>query len=308
MAPRSSLLTGRQIAACGVLAVLLLGTAPPPSSDPYEIYDRAREAWRSQTYPDDIQYRTTIHVSEGSKDEQDHYNGEASIADGIRVASVSDEELATPHRATGVNFKVNVEFSWNKNAGGNTGSLQMDAHRKESSPDYLGVPLISPEYSFGLGPSRQPEPPSQQEATPLKGAPPNIATVIAIEHPYAITLLGTEVVGGAYAYHLRLQPHLYPAKYRLRDLWVDVYTYAVLKLVTQGNFTGSPMDAIPWEVTFQDIGGATYIDKEKAEAPLAFRGDRTFTTAIVSFSDIKEADSKLSILPFMGSGQILREP
>ena len=60
--------------------MLLLGAAAPPSNDPYQIYDRARAAWRSQTYPDDIQYRTTVHVSEGDKDEQEHYNGEASIA------------------------------------------------------------------------------------------------------------------------------------------------------------------------------------------------------------------------------------
>lgn len=68
------------------------------------------------------------------------------------------------------------------------------------------------------------------------------------------------------------------------------------------------MDAVPWEVTFQDVGGATYIDTERAQAPLAFRGDRTFTAASVSFSDIKTTKTKQIILPFMGSGQILREP
>ncbi|HTA37862.1 MAG TPA: hypothetical protein VK760_02240, partial [Candidatus Acidoferrales bacterium] len=160
---KSGLAIGGRTAAYAACAALLLGTTPPPSTDPYQIFDRARTIWRSQTYPSDIQYRTTVHVSEGAKDEQDHYNAEASIADGIRVAAVSEEEAATPHRATGVNFKVNIEFSWNKNAGGNVGTLDMDAHRKESSPDYLGVPLISPEYSFGLGPSRQPEPPAQQD-------------------------------------------------------------------------------------------------------------------------------------------------
>ena len=51
-----------------------------------------------------------------------------------------------------------------------------------------------------------------------------------------------------------------------------------------------------------------YIDTEKAEESLAFRSDRTFTSASISFSDIKEADTKVPILPFMDSGQILREP
>ncbi len=288
--------------------MLCLGIAAPTSNDPYQIYDRARSVWRNQTYPDDIAYRTTIDVSEGDKDEQNHYNGEASSVGGIRVDSVSDEELAAPHQVTGINFKVTLEFSWNKNAGGKVGSLTQDAHRKESSPDYLGVPLISPEYSFGLGPLRQPEPALQQEVNTPQSALPTIATVNASDHAYDITLVGTEAVGGFYAYHLRLQPYHDPAKYRLRELWIDVYSYLVLKLVTQGNFTGAPMNAVPWEVTFQDIGGAMYIDTEKAETPLAFRADRTFTTATVSFSDIRVAESNVPVLPFMDSGQILREP
>jgi hypothetical protein len=68
-----------------VLAMLLLGAATP-TNDPYQIYDRARDVWRKQTYPSDIQYRTTVDVTEGSKDEQEHYSGEASISGGIRIA------------------------------------------------------------------------------------------------------------------------------------------------------------------------------------------------------------------------------
>lgn len=288
--------------------MLCLGIATPTSNDPYQIYDRARAVWRSQTYPDDIQYRTTIHVSEADRDEQEQYSGEASIMNGIRVDGVSDEEVASPHQVTGINLKVNLDFSWNKNAGGSVGSLKMDAHRKESSPDYLGVPLISPEYSFGLGSLRQPEPTLLREAITPQGTLPTIATVNAFDRAYDVTLVGTETVGGFYAYHLRLQPYHDPAKYRLRELWIDVYSYLVLELVTQGNFTGSPMNAVPWEVTFQDIGGATYIYTEKAEAPLTFRADRTFTTAMVSFSDIRAAEPKVPALPFMDSGQILSEP
>jgi hypothetical protein len=290
----------------GLLAVVLLG-ATPADTDPYHIYDRARAVWHHQTYPSDIQYRTTIHVVEGAKDEENHYSAQASIADGIRIDSVSDEELATPHQATGINVKVNVDFSWNANAGGNVGSLPMDAHRKESSPDYLGVPLISPEYSFGIGPALQPEPPADAASRP-NGGLSTIATVTAIDRPYDITFVGTELLGGFDAYHLRMRARRDPGTYRLRDVWIDVYTYDVLKLVTQGNFTGAPMDAVPWEVTFQNVGGAMYIDTEKADSPLVFRGDRTFTEAMVNFSDIREADPTLRILPFMGSGQVLREP
>jgi hypothetical protein len=68
------------------------------------------------------------------------------------------------------------------------------------------------------------------------------------------------------------------------------------------------MNAVPWEITFQDIEGAMYVDTETAGAPLAFRADRTFTKASISFSDIQESNSTLPVLPFMSSGQILREP
>src|SRR6185312_2528311 len=267
----------------------------------------ARAVWRRQAYAGEVHYRTTIRVSEGDKVEQEHYDGDASATGGIRVVGVSDEEQAAPHRATGVNFKFNIEFSWNRNAGGSTGDVKMDAHRKESPPDYLGVPMISPEYSFGLGSLDEPALAASAQPSP-QSTLHTIATVSAFDRAYEITNAGTETLAGSSAYHLRLRPLRDPAKYRLRDLWIDVYTYEVLKLVTQGNFTGPPMNAVPWAVTFQDVGGATYVDTETAEAPLVFRGDRTFTKAAVSFSDIAASKSKLPILPFPDSGQVLREP
>lgn len=300
--------TGYRVATCSFLATTLLGLAPLQGNDPYQIFDRARSVWRTQKYPDEVQYRTTIHVTEGAKDEQEHYNGEASATGDIRVEGISDEERSTPHQTSGINFKINLEFSWNRNAGGNVGSLKMDDHRKESSPDYLGVPMVSPEYSFGLDPLQQPEPVSTTGPPTPKGGLRTIATVNAVDRAYDITNLGTETLDGFYVYHLRLQPRRDPTKYRLRELWIDAYTFQVVKLVTQGNFTGAPMNAVPWEVTFQDIGGAMYIESETARAPLIFRGDRTFTTATITFSEIKVAAPTLPVLPFMDSGQILREP
>jgi hypothetical protein len=101
--------------------------------------DRARGVWRKQTYPSDIQYRTTIDVTEGARDEQQHFSGEASVADGIHVAGVSDEEAESPHQATGTNVKIRIEIGWNTHAGGKTTSTNENAYRKESSPDFLGV-------------------------------------------------------------------------------------------------------------------------------------------------------------------------
>jgi hypothetical protein len=263
----------------------------------------------SADFPNDVQFRTTIHVAEGAKDEQNHYNGEAELGGKIRVNGISEEEAAAPHDARGVNFHVVVEFSWNKNAGGQLGHWEQDAHRKEALPDYLGVPLLSPEYAFGLRPAFQPDTSGDNQEGADKNPLPTIATVSTSQRVYNITLVGSpEALDGLLAYHLRLQQLRDPTKYRLRELWIDVYNFAVLKLVTQGNFTRAPMNAVPWVVTFQNIGGATYIDTEQAAAPLAFRQDRTFTAATITFTDIREADSRLPMLPFMDSGEILREP
>ena len=279
-----------------------------PTDDAYAIYDRAREVWRSQEYPTVFHYRTTIDVSEGEKHEYEHFHGESFEGD-VRVVGVSDEEQQTSHQAKGTNVKLTLTLGWNTGAGGGEGTMSADAHRKEASPDYLGVPLISPAYTFGLN-SRQTD-----ETTGLHGNAANagkslktITTVTAIDRAYTISLTGTEAIGGLYAYHLRLVPIRNFDVFRLRDLWIDVYTYQVLKLRVQGNFTSSPMKGVPWTVTFQDVDGATYIASETAESDLVFPHDRIYTDARITFDDIESGDASTTILPNIDEAPALREP
>jgi hypothetical protein len=266
------------------------------SADPsaYQIFEHAKRVLQAQSYPDPIYYRTTVHVREGSKDELEHFHAEAFSSGDVRVEGISDEEQAVPHKSSGANFKLSFSIGWNTGAGGQTGTATADAHRKEASPDYLGVPLISPSYSFGLTWEHTGNPaPSPGNASTL----PTIATVTAIDHVYDVSLIGTETIGGSYAYHLKLQPTSHPDRYRIRALWVDAYTYQVVQLQTQGNFTIAPMSSVPWLVTFQNVDGGSYIKDEVALEPLIFHHDRAFSTASISFDDIHATDDSPPILP-----------
>jgi hypothetical protein len=293
-----------------LLAVAALATPESPESaaDPYRIYERAREMWTQQSYPDPLQYRITVRVAEGSKIEQEHYEAQASRDGDIRERGVSEEEATDAHKATGINTDLTFKFSWEEHLGGPTAIFGGKTGRHEQLPDYLGVPLISPMYDFGLTARSTESSASASSPTGKNDGLHTIATVQAINRPYDVVLVGREPIGPFDAYHLRLTPRRDPQKYRLRDLWIDAYTYSVLQLVVQGNFTNAPMSMVPWLVTFQTVDGLTYIDTESAQDALVFNHDRTFTSASISFDEIEEPDSKLPVLPYVDANHTLREP
>jgi hypothetical protein len=70
------------------------------------------------------------------------------------------------------------------------------------------------------------------------------------------------------------------------------------------------MSTVPWLVTFQNVDGSSYIKDEVALEPLIFRHDRTFSTASISFDDIRATDNSTPILPTLDSQAAinLREP
>lgn len=299
------------LACAFVIAPLALSIVPRPCAsaevDAYQIFDRARRVLLAESFAYPLSYRTTVRVSEGDKDEVEHFHAEAFSSSDVRVEGVSEEEQAAPHESSGVNFKFAFSIGWNTEAGGQTATGTEDAHRKEASPDYLGVPLINPSYSFGLVSDRveAAQVPSQSAATL-----PTIATVTAIGRAYRVSLVGAETVDGLSTYHLHLEPTSRPERYRVRELWIDAYTYRIVQLESQGNFTAAPMSNVPWLVTFQNFDGNSYIMSETALAPLAFRHDRTFSSASISFDELRTDDDSPPILPTMDSqaGINLREP
>ena len=70
------------------------------------------------------------------------------------------------------------------------------------------------------------------------------------------------------------------------------------------------MTNVAWLVTFQNVDGNAYIQRETALEPLVFHHDRTFTAASIGFTDIHASDTCAPILPTLdGPSDInLREP
>ncbi len=290
----------RRLSAVLLLVALGATVAPPapavPGAD--EIYSRARTYWVAQRYPTTLDY--TIHTTSaihGHVGER-HYTARWSAHDGeMEIHPLSVEEAAHPfHPAGGFTFEgINI---------GGTGV--------GVNGDLIGVPLLTPNYTFGIAPYVPPSKKSPQElvaevraqfndesaakidALSIAIGPPVIATVHAGHRKYAIALVGVESYGDHHDYHLTLTPLRDPGVNRLRDLWVDTSTYATDKLVSQGNFTTPSLERTPWTVTFADVAGVRYIADEK---------DHDFE---VAFEDIAPAIGVF--LPGMAGGSTITEP
>lgn len=264
--------------------------APP---DAYAIFERAREAFAAQRYPNTVAYTVTVDAidSKGAK-QQRHYHAYWDGSDGSVVVKppVSDEQLLHPYKpSAGVNF-----MGWNL-GGPRVGT---------GARDLIGVPLLAPNYSFGLSPYVPPSKltpaqlveqiraqyrdPSPQKVDTLaqKSGLKTIAIVSTSAHAYRISLVGIEPDGSGRDYHLSLQPVHDPLKYRLRDLWVDTQTYDVRRLRVGANFTDNATESVPWIVRFAQNGGDTYIAEESAEKPIAGYHGAMYSKYSISFGII----------------------
>jgi hypothetical protein len=277
------------------LALAALTASSGPIGDPYAIFARARRYWESQRYPARLQYTVVVTVLEGGKTRIERYrSGYDGIAGVVAFDPVSDEEREHPYVPHGVNV----------------GFLFWRIGKPEPPADYLGVPELAPNYSFGIGTTPLSEPPHKltsaelvrqireefhdpdPRASPTPSPQPSpvlreIAAVMSKTRAYDITLLGVERVDGSDAYHLRLHPLREPKRYRLRELWIDAQSYAPRKLVEALNFENGPGTAVPWTIAFAQRGGATYVASETAMAPMSYSG-MVYVRASVSIEDLRE--------------------
>lgn len=256
------------------LSTLLLSTAiaaTPGASDAYGIFERAREVWLEQRYPGVLAYTVDVTAAKDGEPARRHYHEYWSAADNRVVVQppVSDEQLANPYKPSpGVNF-----MGWN--VGG--------AREGNGVKDFVSVPLLTPNYSFGLAPyispseltpadlvrqiRREYHDPSPQKIAQLEQTSglKTIVSLTSTAHSYKISLVGVEPEHGGSAFHLALTPLRDPLKYRLRDLWIDTATYQTERARIGANFTDVAMEDVSWMVRFQQIDGATYIADERAE-------------------------------------------
>jgi hypothetical protein len=269
------------------------GAPPPPAlTDPYAIFAAARTHWETARYPSQVSYTVAVTVRHNGTNSEAHYHSYYdSVENRVDVNAVSDEEIAHPYTPHG----IDVFFT------------PFGAHIPLSSPertfDYLGVPVLAPNYSFGIASSVPHAPDANNlelvaeirrefcDPAPSKNAPPDsglktIASIEIVRRAYIIELNGLTRINGHADYDLGLRPISDPGRYRLREVWVDAQTFATDRLVSQGNFTEGGMTGIRWTVDFRDINGAMYVASETTTQSFTV-ARRAYDSAAIAFTDLR---------------------
>jgi hypothetical protein len=283
------------------LATIAAVTPLLATPDPYQIYARAQAAWISARYPQYVGYSIVVSVDEKGVPKSNHYSATYDATrDRVYVKPVSEEEQADPHVPEGINMSIDPKRRF-------ATLFKRRLGNPEEAVDYLGVPVLAPNYSFGIAryvpPVAQsaddraalvreirrefddPMPPQNRQPVDQAGGPKEIAHVVSTSHEYDITYDGIESVDGHEAYHLSLRPASESEALRLRELWIDTHTYATCRLLTQRNFTNG---TVPWLIAFTEVGGAQYIVSEIAQRPVGI-GAHLYERAAITFTDMLPA-------------------
>ena len=287
----------------------VLGSSPgPPDAD--TILDKARAAWASSPYPPEIAFDTTETVTHRSVVSTSHYHAVSDVRTGsVFGSAVSDEEIAHPYTPHGMTFRVVV-----RGPGPPRYGLTMGA--PEHTFDYIGVPRLSPVFSFGLCTgfafitSQATDPVGdvrrsfgnapKASPSPAGGSLRVIATVSAKTRDYEATTIGTEMVGDHIDYHLRLVPVRNPSFFRLREVWIRSDTYFIDRAITHGNFSERPFPDLDWTATFVQIEGSAYLASEETTKSFTVNG-RHYDSARIDFADVQPTlISSLQRLSFFG--------
>jgi len=242
------------------------------SSQAEAIFEKARSVWEQSSYPPYVQYVVSVDVTENGKRLRSHYNGQYCASDDeLTVRAFSEEEIADPVQPHGINLYLVGPYG-----------LSAKVSRDPPPTDYMGVPKLSPVYSFGLRRSVfRPRSPTTKSALPV------IGSVTSLGRTYDVRLMGEESIAGRLAYHLRLVPLREPRRYRVREMWVDADNYSTLQILTDGNFTSGPSLGARWLVMFKRINGAEYVDTEVAQVPLNFGHGRSYRDATIRFEQLR---------------------
>lgn len=272
------------VLACSISSVV----AEPP--DGYSLFDAARWQWQQQRYPRMLSYTIAVEGVEAHATDIEHYSAfYDQQRDQIFVDPISDFELKHPMQGRGMN-----PFNF----------FGIQIGKPELPVDFLGVPKLAPNYSFGMSnhvgaftqtPSDMIEEirrefgsaPRKAPITTADGSLHEIGSVEARETHYRIEMVGRETIDGVGACHLHLSPIADAWKYRLRDLWIDESSHQTLRIRTERNFVYGPGSSGTWVIDFQNVAGRTFIGSETTDDPIEFEG-RKFQKAIIRFEGIQD--------------------
>jgi hypothetical protein len=271
---------------------LWLGCALPAGvradtlTDPDAIFRAARKAWSFTAYPRYATYTIVTKFRNGNANVERHYEAIQDMRRDIVFAhTFSREEIADPSLPRGFDVRVG---SVNGQGGVKVGP--------DGNPDRIGPLALSVNYDFGV--SLLPQKTTVVSAGKDITYPPNvpiIGTTGQTTHDYTVRLI--EMLDGGKTYHLGLEPTHDAGRLRLRQMWVSAGTFLTRRILIAANFDDTPYTTVPWLVEFTHIGGADYITKETAEAPLDFDDNVSLPNLTIAFEDLK----LLSALPQYGA-------
>jgi MucB/RseB N-terminal domain len=261
----------------------------PAGADAYAEFTRVRAAVADARYPERVEYAVVVSGKDGSQVRADRYRARYYTGSGeLRVQTITAAEIANPPHPHGFNLVLSMTLSGGRGGGTETTSTKNLAPSK-AIEDLLGVPFLTPDYSFGIA-----RPLQRAEATPAPSSTglKTIAVVSAPQHDYAVTSAGDETIAGVATDHLKLRPLHDPNRYRLRELWIDPSTMLPRRAIVARNFTVAPEDTVPWQIDFAVVDGGLYISTETALQTLHEAHARFVKNATVTF-DYKPAEGSV---------------
>lgn len=285
-------------------------------TNPYAVFARAQNYWAAARYPRQIAYNVVVRVSIRGTISVAHYHSFwDSAEDRVYVDGVSDEARAHPYTPHGIKTALNLI------------AVSIPMSTAEFTGNYLGVPHLAPNYSFGIAQYvAEDSPDSQALVTQIRQefkegakpiitptpAPGTLKTIVSLEvrpRDYVIALHGMANVDGHTDYHLLLRPLRDPSQYRLREAWINAQSFGTDRLVNEGNFYAGPGNAgrVPWHIDFEQRAGSPYIVSESTDAKLTIER-RTYNGASVLFQDYRTAKIPAYASLWSSTGPLLTEP
>ncbi|MEO7201839.1 MAG: hypothetical protein ABI431_03905 [Candidatus Tumulicola sp.] len=217
----------------------MVTAAATPSPDPYALFSQTRSAVSAARYPVRIDYTIGVSGYDGGVAKTNHYQAIDRVAEqSLKVGAISAEEKAAPPIPQGVNVKFVLGICF-----GGCGGIVVPMGRPVASQDLLGVPLLTPAYTYGMQYPLTRRTTSQADAE-VEGLPV-IAVVATQTREYTIDFVGDETIDDTPVYHLRFTPLRNPKNNRLRQLWAGTTDHLPRRAIVAGNFTIAPLVDVP---------------------------------------------------------------
>jgi len=267
------------LAAIGVTSIAATPAPSPAAPDPEAIFANVRQAWSAGAYPRFGSYATTVEFHT----ETQHIKRTWDTIEDFRHAVVfsrkfSREEVASPPDAPrGINIAVPFFGTLNK----------------VQEVDPVGHVAFAVDQDYGLAPAehRYARVASAAEFAAVGKTLPIIGRTGVKVRDYDVRLIETLNDERGREYHLGLTPLRDPAKYRLRELWVDAKTWLPEEAIVSGIGSQPPLTTVPWRIEYRQAEGGTYIARETALGDVDYGAAGMLHWLTVSFEEFAPSAS-----------------